>query len=219
MTTAELGRQLKQVHPEYRDVPDAKLGAALKAKFPGFYDHATDDLDSSSTPETPRTLAIQLEQLQDGARRVVFVARGSKDKINAADYGMKRITLPPGDFIYDPKAIKPREIIAAVNNHELADILGSATKGYGAPDKTELQGDPMAVVARDADGETANSALTDPEHLEQTIEAAGDVTPQGGAISVEPPHVELEHRTSLGKKRRGHKWPKPNNPVKLPVGG
>lgn len=218
MTAAELGKQLKRVHPAYADIPDAKLGAALQAKYPGYY--RTDDaggLDDDTVPEKPRTLAIQLEQLQQGLRRVVFIAKGSKTKINAADYGMRRLTLPSGDYIYDQQAIKPQEIIAAVKNHELNEILGTVENGYGAPPKEDIQGEPIAVVSRDTDGETAHSALTDEQHIPETAEAAQTLTPPGGNLSIEPPHVEIEHRLQ-DYRPRGKRWPKPNVPVKVPVG-
>jgi hypothetical protein len=233
-----LGRQLKQIHSEYRDVPDAKLGAALKAKFPEFYGHATDepdiiggkqgenreriggsrsDLDSATVPETGGTIRLQMQQLAEGLRRVVFIARGSKTKVNPADYGIRKLTLPSGTYLYDPHTIKPQEIMQAVMNDGLADILGSATKGYGAPSKQDLQGQPQAVVARDGTGETSNSALTDQEHMPEAVEAAEELTPAGGSISVEDPSVEIEHR--LKKKPRGDRWPKaPQTPVKLPPG-
>lgn len=216
MTTADLGRQLKAIHhPHYADVPNHQLGLALKSKYPGIYDHIPDgNLDDNTTPETPKTLQIQLDQLAQGLRRVVMVARGSKLKIDPKEYGARKVLLPPGEFIYDPSAINANEIIAAVRDHTLEQILGTTDKGYGTPDKEDLQGEPMAVVARDQDGETAHSALTDKDHADTAIAAAHDLMPQGGQVTVEPPHLEITHRV-----RAGDKWPKkPTQKVKLPPG-
>lgn len=197
MNLQQLGRQAKALHRKaYGHVDDATLGRALKARFPGLYDHIPDDLDSNTMPETPGTLKIQLQQMADGLRRCVFVARGSKVRINAADYGAKRLPTPAGDFYYDSKAIKPAEIQAALREHRLAEILGDYQLGYGAPDKTELRGNVQAVVARDAAGETAHSALTDPERQGSAIAAAQRLTPPGGAVSVEPPEREISHRAA-----------------------
>ncbi len=70
----------------------------------------------------------------------------------------------------------------------------------------------MAVVSRDTGGETVQGALTDQEHLPDTVDAAQDVTPDGGGISVESPEKEIEHRKKAGR------WPKPSGKVKLPEG-
>lgn len=217
MTIAQLGKQTKAIYPDYADIPDAELGRMIKAKFPGVYGHVAEDMDKGTVPETPKTLALQLGQLADGLRRVVFIARGSKVKVNPADYGARKLILPPGEFIYDPKAIKPKEIIAAVENHELADILGAADGGYGTVDKSQLDGPVQAVVARDADGETANSALTDEAHTDSAIAAAQQLTPAGGSVSVEPPQTEISHRLESvpPKKRRGDRWAKPG-PITIP---
>jgi hypothetical protein len=121
---------------------------------------------------------------------------------------MKRLTLPSGDYIYNPRLIKPQEITAAVRNHELSEILGTVDAGYGAPPKEEIQGEPQAVVARDESGETANSALTDQQHLPETVAAAQKLTPPGGSVSVEPPEVELQHRLTATRPKAGDRWPK-----------
>lgn len=217
MTLADLGKHTKSLHPIYSHIPDAELGRLVQKRYPGFFDHAEDetpDLDSATVPETPRTLAIQLQQLQDGIRRVVFIPRGAQANVNPADIGMKRLTLPSGNYIYNPALIKPQEIKDAIKNHELGEILGSADKGYGSVDKTELQGDPVAVVARDEDGETAHSALTDMDHIQEAIDAAGDVTPPHGNVSVEPPDIEIAHRELAQQEAKpkrptaGRRWPK-----------
>jgi hypothetical protein len=230
MTLTQLGKATKSLHsPHYDHHSDAAVGAAMQKKFPGLYD-GYGDMDKGTIPETPRTLALQLEQLESGIRRVVFIARGSKLKINPADYGARKLVLPPGEFIYDPKAIKPKEIMAAVKDHQLSEILGSADQGYGTPDKTELRGDPQAVVSRTEDGETVQGALTDPEHVDTAVHAARAVTPKGGSISLESPEQEIQHRMGVAPKMlpdpspsaaplkykrptRGAKWPKPQGAI------
>ena len=227
-TVSDLGRQLKLVHPEYKNVPDAELGRRLKAKHPGFYDHATEELESppqktdqngsqlskmdgNTVPETPKTLQIQIDQLQQGLRRVVFIARGAKTRIAPPD-GMRKLTLPSGEYIYDPAHIKPQEILAAIQDHSLNEILGTADSGYGTPAKQDLQEPTTAVVARDADGETSHSALTDEAHAPEAAAAAEELKPEDGSVTFEPPHIELEHRQTVAPKKKikaGQRWPKP----------
>jgi hypothetical protein len=240
MTLSQLGKSTKSLHPgAYDSIPDTELGRAVARKFPDFYGHIQEpdemdagipsdsDLDSNTVPETPRTLAIQLEQLASGLRRVVFIARGSKVRINPADYGARKLPLPAGEFIYDPKAIKPREIISAVANHELAEILGAAQGGYGAPSKDNLDLPVSAVVARDSDGETIHSALTDTRHIKNAVDAASRLTPADGTISSERPEIELAHRLDgissqaepLPDRRpkAGARWPKPAGSMRSSV--
>lgn len=218
MTHADLGRQVKSLHPgAYDQHPDHVIGMAMARRFPGVYPvsggmSAKRNLDSGTIPEAPKTLKLQLDQLAQGIRRVVFVARGAKLTINAAQYGARRLTLPSGDFYYTP-AIKPQEIIAAVKNHELNEILGSATQGYGAPSKQDIQGPPEAVMSRTQDGTTVQGALTDKQHIPQAVSAAHAVTPPGGQVSVEPPANELQNRLSYKRPARGKKWPKPGGGI------
>lgn len=221
MTVAHLGQQVKRLHPNaYQNVPDHIVGRAMKSRFPGMYesfaDVQTKNLDANTIPETPRTLQIQLDQLKRGIRRVVFIARGSKVHPNPADFGARKLTLPSGEYYYKPDMIRPQEIIKAVANHELNEILGSATEGYGAPSKQNLQGEPQAVMSKDSTGETVQGALTDPEHEEQAIHAAQDVTPPGGSVSVENPAKEIANRLMAAKKFKGRvngKWPKPGRNI------
>lgn len=220
MTIAHLGQQVKRLHPDaYGHVPDHVLGRALQAKHPGLYDHFTDakprNLDSGTIPEAPKTLLLQLDQLSQGIRRVVFIARGSKVHPKAADFGAKKLILPSGEYYYKPDMIRPQEIIKAVANHELNEILGSASAGYGAPAKEDLQGEPQAVMSKDSAGETVQGVLTDPAHQQKAIEAAGDITPPGGKVSVEPPENEIANRIAAAGKFKGRvngKWPNPRTP-------
>lgn len=221
MTVAHLGQQVKRLHPQaYQSVSDHVVGRAMKSRFPKVYDHFTDvlpkDMDTNTIPETPRTLSIQLDQLKQGIRRVVFIARGSKVHPNPADFGARKLTLPSGEYYYKQDMIRPQEIIKAVANHELNEILGSATEGYGAPSKQNLQGEPQAVMSKDGDGTVVQGALTDPEHEEQAIHAAQDVTPPGGSVSVEHPAKEIANRLMAAKKFKGRvngKWPKPGRTI------
>jgi len=191
MTFAELGAQLKLVHPEYKDVPDRELGMALQRKYPDFYQaDAGDDVADAA----PSKLAGKMADIQSGVRKVVFVARGTKDKVNAADFGLKRVTLPSGDYFYDPKVIRPQEIMAAIRDHEVGDLI--------AP-----------VAQPEAEAEPMDAEVPQGEELQQQIDSAGDAGP---AAPTDIPDVQ--NQIAAASKRRGDKWPKPKGPVKLPIG-
>lgn len=212
MILADLGRQVKELHPgAYQTVDDATLGKAMQRRFPGLYDNFVDkpELNANTIPETPRTLQIQMEQLRDGLRQVVFVARGAKAAIKPELYGAKRHRAPSGDFYFNPKMVKISEIDAAIHNHTLNELLGATHAGYGAPPKEKLQGPVSAVVSRTPEGETIQGALTDAGHQDQTVESAKPVTPVGGSITVEHPAKELVRRIKFHRQAAGKKWPPP----------
>ena len=193
MTLADLGKQLKLIHPVYADVPDRELGMALQSKYPGFYQ--TDDSESEQPKQGENSrLLSKMQDLQSGMRRVVFVARGTKDKVEAADYGIKRITLPSGSYFYDPKVIRPQEIMAAIRDHEIGELLAPVS----AEDTEDVKPEPMPQGAE----------------LQEAIDGAGDI---GGTDPVEIPNIQ--NRVAAASRRRGDKWPKPGGPVKIPAGG
>lgn len=210
MTTADLGKQVKALHhPAYADLPDHVVGRAMQKRFPGLYAVVDKpELNANTIPETPRTLQIQMEQLRDGLRRVVFVARGAKAAIKPELYGAKRHRAPSGDFYFNPKLVKISEIDAAIHNHALNELLGATHAGYGAPPKEKLEGPVSAVVSRTPEGETVQGALSDSKHQAQTIEAAKPITPAGGSITVEHPAKELARRIKF-RRAAGKKWPPP----------
>ena len=183
MTLSELGAQLKLIHPEYKNDPDRELGKRLQAKYPDFYQ-----------TEPPSKLETKFDELQSGMRRVVFVPRGTKDNPNAADYGIKRLTLPSGSYFYDPQVIRPQEIMAAIRDHDTEDLLAPVA---GVDEAEEAPPEPMPQGAE----------------LQDAIDSAGDV---GGPQAVNIPQINIQNKVAAAPRRRGDRWPKPGGPVKLP---
>ena len=184
MTLAELGAQLKLIHPQYKNDTDREIGKRLQAKYPGFYQ-----------TEPASKLESKFDELESGMRRVVFVPRGTKDNPNAADYGMKRLTLPSGSYFYDPQVIRPQEIMAAIRDHNTEDLLA-----------------PVAVEEEEAPPEP----MPQGEELQDAIDSAGDA---GGPKAVEIPKVDIQDKVAAATRRRGDRWPKPGGPVRLPIEG
>jgi hypothetical protein len=150
-----------------------------------------------TVPETPSTLSIQLDQLKSGQRRAVMIPEGAEANLppDTASGGLSTVDIPgSGKFVYDPAKMSPEGIQEAVAANRLPEILGPADGGMGAPDKTELQGEPVAVVGRDEQGNTAQGSLTDEARLPETIQQTEKVTPPGGEVSVESPAVEMANR-------------------------
>src|ERR1700733_4574305 len=112
-----------------------------------------------TTPESPKTLEIQIQQLKDGIRNVVMFPQGTPVPGKARDIGMRDIVTGGNRFWFNPAKMKAGEISAAAKNNELPKILGH--DGYGAPDKSKLNGPGLAVVAKSPAGETAQDIATD----------------------------------------------------------
>jgi hypothetical protein len=157
----------------------------------------------ATTPEAPATIALQMQQmgthgepLRPDQRKVVMFPRGQGQPAE----------LPPGvavthdsfgnTYAYRPDLLTPGEIHTAAKNNTLPELLGGP-QGMGAPDKTALQGNPVAVVARGPDGVEAQSTATDQASLPQTIEATRDVVPPGGTLGVEHPSGVVSERAGI----------------------
>ena len=182
MTLADLGKQFKLIYPVYADVGDRELGLALQAKYPGFYE-TDDDAESSALKQGENSrLLSKLSDLQSGMRRVVFVPRGTKDKVNPADYGMKRITLPSGTYVYDPQVIRPQEIMAAIRDHDTEELLAPV-----AIEEEEMEEAPPELMPQGME-------------LQNAIDSAGDV---GGPQAVDIPQMNVQNAVAAATRRRG----------------
>lgn len=152
--------------------------------------------ENPTVPERPETLAAQMEQLVDGVRDVVMFPRGSD--LMPRPKGMKSYTDEHRNtFIFNPEKTSQQEIDAAIQNNALPDLLGAADGGMGAPDKSELPADAVAVVAHDPKGATVQATATDKAHIRKTVRQTAKVTPKGGKVSVEPPQKEIRRRLDL----------------------
>lgn len=149
--------------------------------------------ERSTVPEIPATIKIQLEQLAQGLRKVVMFP--AKTQLEKKPKGMEILqTASKNTYFFNPKLISSKEIDAAEQSNNLPSVLGAADKGMGAPDKSEIEGPPVAVVARDDKGETAQATATDAQHLPDTVAQTAKVTPPDGTVAVEPPEAEIAHR-------------------------
>ncbi len=149
--------------------------------------------EAPTIPERPETVDAQLKQLENGLRRVVMIPQGTKMP-SGIPKQLHVLRVPKaGNFIFDHKAIAPREIRRAAKFNRLPEILGAADGGMGAPDKTELQSPAVAVIGKDQDGIVTQGSLTDKEHLPQTIGQAGKLAKD---VSVEDPKQTIAERNA-----------------------
>lgn len=151
---------------------------------------------AATVPESPQTTAIQIQQLQQGVRRVVMFPKGQGQPIDA----------PPGNiglthdkfgntYWYRTDLMEPGEIHRAAENNELPQLLGGP-EGLGAPDKSAMPTGGPVVVAKGPTGTEVQATATTPEQLPQTVAAHEQVTPPGGNVEVTGPKEVIQGRTT-----------------------
>lgn len=151
-----------------------------------------------TAPEKPETIALQVQQLGEGGRRVVMFPKGTTQpgqwpagvSLTHDEFG--------NTYAYRPDLIRKSEIRSAAKNNKLSEVLGSAEQGMGAPDKSALQGNPVVVTARTPEGAEAQSTATDTANLPATVAATHAVMPEGGSVSIETPEQAVADRTPNG---------------------
>ena len=152
-----------------------------------------------TVPESPETIKIQIQQLKDGIRNVVMFPKGTEVPGKARDIGMRDITTGGQRFWHNPAKIKAGDIAAAVKKNELPKILGN--DGYGAPDKSKLEGPTVAVVSETKQAVPIQDILADKPTLPKAVKAAERLTPPGGAVKVKPPAEVIAKRVDPNRAR------------------
>ena len=158
--------------------------------------HAVDLKPPERTvPEKPATMAIQVHQLEQGLRRVVYFPKGTP--LMKRPKMAKALETPEGMFFYDPKTITSGDILRAQEADRLNEILGAADGGMGpqSKDDVERSGDPaVAVVGKSAHGTVAQGTLATRAGIPLTVQQVSKVTPKGGKVSVESPAKTIADR-------------------------
>ena len=160
----------------------------------GFASGEPPTAETPTIPEHEATIAAQLDQLKAGDRRAVMIPIGTFVPKGIARSTSMLYVPKVGRFVFDSKAITPREIKAAIKENRLPDILGATEGGMGVPDKSELQPPVTAVVGKDATGETVQGTIADQASLPQAIAQTAKVTPPGGTLGLRAPEQEIADR-------------------------
>ena len=95
-------------------------------------------------------------------------------------------------------------IIKASQENRLPELLGAVDGGMGAPDKTKLSGQPIAVTAKAPNGTAAQTSVTDQPDLKRTVQQTKKVTPPGGSVEIEDPAKEA--RSRIRSRNTGQWW-------------
>ena len=137
-----------------------------------------------SAPERPQTLALQMQQLANGKRAAVFVARGSK--LGNIPEDMDVINTREGDIYFNPELISEEEVTEAATSGRLNELLDYVQSKPEAIEESLEQGEtPRVVVSRDADGIEQDAAAVSPDRVEEQAEIFADRANDGSTISEE----------------------------------
>jgi len=158
--------------------------------------HAVDLKPPERTiPEKPNTMALQVHQLEQGLRRVVYFPKGTP--LMKRPKMAKALETPDGMFFYDPAKITSGDILRAQEAGRLNEILGAADGGMGPQSKTDVErsGSPVvSVVGKSANGTVAQGTLVTRAGIPLTVQQVSKVTPKGGKVSVESPAKTIADR-------------------------
>ncbi len=156
-------------------------------------------------PESPATIAIQLQQLGQGVRSTVMIPKGTPPpNYSALPMGVSVASDPYGNqYLFRRDMTTRSHIESAAKNNKLNEVLGHAQMGLGAPDKSELPPNPHVVVVRAADGTEVQSTATSEEHLPRTISAMEALKPLGGTVSMENAPMALAQRQAPETENSG----------------
>jgi hypothetical protein len=151
-----------------------------------------------TAPESDATIALQMEQLGNGQRKIVMIPKGTTPPaLGTYPPNTRQTSDPFGNIYIYRNDLETRSAIKrAAKNNTLHELLGSADMGMGAPDKSQLPPDGSApvVTSHAADGTEVQSTATDEQTLPATIEATQAVTPPGGSVSIQTPEQVVGER-------------------------
>jgi hypothetical protein len=137
-----------------------------------------------SAPERPQTLALQMQQLANGKRAAVFVAKGSK--LGNIPEDMDVINTREGDIYFNPELISGEEVTEAATSGRLNELLDYVQSKPEAIEESLEQGEtPRVVVSRDADGIEQDAAAVSPDRVEEQAEIFADRANDGSTITEE----------------------------------
>jgi hypothetical protein len=184
----------EQTPPPTPNTPDTRISPETPVQAPS--------ASMPTVPETPETLGIQFQQLGNQQRRVVMIPKGTEGpgaetypdgtRVTHDEYGNVYVYWPWSPE--NPNGLKSSDIHKAVRENRLPEILGGATMGLGAKDKSNLPPNPPVVTVHSPEGAEVQSTATAPEDVASTVHAAQEVTPEGGTITVQSPEQALSER-------------------------
>jgi len=153
-------------------------------------------------PEDPRTIAYQMDALQNGKRSAVLITEG--EAMPEVPGNFKTVTLEGyGTMIYNPRVHKEETIVQRAKEDKLGRILG-----YGV-DRKPAPGTTVGVVTvRDPEGVEKQAVVTDQTSLDSVVKAAEKVAEPQDTVQLEQPEEVIADRRA--------ETPTPNSQLPTP---
>lgn len=130
---------------------------------------------SPPIPESPETLALQIQALTEGKSKAVLVTPGAE--MPALPEGMRIMKSEVGNWIYDPKKLKPYQIRDGILRNRYGELLG-----YVEPKSSAT----TQAVAAVQDGVEAKTALASPENVAAQAEILQQQFPNAQVVAGGP---------------------------------
>ena len=179
-------------------VPERPQQPPQPAQLPGA--PASVGAGEATVPEKPETLNAQVDALAKGTNKVVYFPKGTQTI--PAPPEDANVTIVKGDkpgagTYYHDDSVTPADIRKAVKNGTYGELLGNVQTKEAA-----AQGQPAAVVARDARGTEQKASVVDtskPEAVQAQAQKLADQFP-GAQIGIETPeNVVAGRQASIPK--------------------
>ena len=172
--------------------PAADLGelAAARVAQPGLYQGDY----GRTTPESPKTLQIQQDQLVNGDRQAMLFPANAAAELPLPP-GMARTVTPDGIFHFDPNKVAPEQIAKASQDGTLNSVLNLGPYSKNEVMARTAQGEkPLVVVERAPDGtEIRAAAGTDQTAADQLAYFNSSKAPDS-TVGVEDPQAVIQRR-------------------------
>lgn len=173
--------------------------SALTAKASGGH---VDDA-GRTIGESRRTLELQKQAFMEGKKAAILYPKGANSP-HALPKGARSVTTKDGTFHYNPRMVNEQQIRAASHANRINTILGMGPFNKQDVMQRVNKGERhVAVVARDALGTEALTAVGTPSTAPQQIAAMRNQVPQGGSIGMEPIQDTLHDRLASRIPRAG----------------
>lgn len=153
--------------------------------------------------ESRRTLELQKQAFMEGKKAAILYPKGANSP-HALPKGARSVTTKDGTFHYNPRMVNEQQIRAASHANRINTILGMGPFNKQDVMQRVNKGERhVAVVARDALGTEALTAVGTPSTAPQQIAAMRNQVPQGGSIGMEPIQDTLHDRLASRIPRAG----------------
>lgn len=139
-------------------------------------------------PEDPRTIAYQMDALQNGKRSAVLITEG--EAMPEVPGQFKTVALEGyGTMIYNPRVHREETIVQRAKENKLGRILG-----YGVDRKPKPGTEVGVVTVRDPQGVEKQAVVTDQTNLDSVVKAAEKVAEPQDTVQLEQPEAVIADR-------------------------